>query len=119
MNREPEQDFALSAAFAADLLPPTPADLPVRVRRRLRRRRLLRGTAAPLAAVALLAALVWQFRPTQPEVIRDPRPAPPAAVSDVPEPAFLASAPPVDRLNALARHQAAFVTVLEQMKKEF
>lgn len=119
MNREPEQDFALSAAFAADLLPPTPADLPRRVCRRLGRRRFLRRTAAPVAAVALLAVLVWQFRSPPSEVVRDPGPAPPTAGITAPEQAFLAAAPPVDKLDTLARHQAAVFAVLEQMKKEF
>src|SRR5262245_3708717 len=93
---EPERDDELVAALAAVPLPLPPPALARRVRHRRRRRRLFQRVAVGLAAAGCLTlgVLAWQNRP-QPEQV----------AYDVPEPAFLRAAPPVDTLDLLARQQ--------------
>lgn len=122
-DADPAWDEQLAAVFAGASAPAPPASLSFRVHTRLRRQRLIRRSTAGLAAAALLAVavLAWQLRPAPPgppDSARGPGTGP-APELDVPEPAFLASAPPVDKLDALARQQAAFLTVLDQLEKEF
>ena len=115
---EPDRDDPLAAAFATDAVPPTPPGLPTRVRHRLRRRLLTRRLAVPLAAVLGLAAgaLAWRLRPgPASEVARGPAPA----ETDLSEAALPRVAAPVAPLDVLARQQAAYQTVLEEMAKEF
>ena len=107
---EPDWDRQLAAAVAADSMPTTPAGLALRVRHRLRRRRLFVRAAAGMsvAAVLIVGVLAWQFRP-QPEQF----------AHDMPEPVVMRSGPPVDKLDVLARQQAAYLAVLNEMEKEF
>jgi hypothetical protein len=108
-------DAQLAAAFQAAPLPTTPTDLPARVRRRLRRHRLARFASTGLVAVALVAgALTWRFWPE-----RAPASGPVFVASELPDPVYLRSALPVDPLDLLARQQAAYRAVLDEMEKEF
>ncbi len=123
-TREPDWDNHLRATFAAAPAPATPPGLSFRVQRQLHRRKLLLrgGASAAVAAVLALCILAWQSwpeRPTRPEFAgaRNAQPVPVEA--ELPEAAYLRSAPPVDTLDLLARQQAAYRTLLDDMEKEF
>src|SRR5262245_17776117 len=108
----------LARLLAGAELPPAPADFPHRVKALVRRRRRLRrlslagGTAALVAAGVLVAVLCRGSGPDR----RAPD-APSAAVG-AEEDRFLASAPPVDPLEVLARQQQAYLTALEELQEE-
>jgi hypothetical protein len=104
-----------------DPFPPVPVSLKWRVRGMLRRRRVLRRLAVGTAAAVLLAAgvLAWHLLsgPSAGPVPVAPRGSSPAAwVEELEESAVLVAAPPVDGLDVLARQQAAFVTLLQQLE---
>lgn len=108
-------DHDLAASFISDPLPLAPAGLAARVLQRVRRRRRQRRTVGGAALLLLVAFLTWfTFSSTLP-------PMPPGQPKsyDVPEHAYLQSEPPVDTLHVLGRQQAAYLTVLDQMEKEF
>jgi ferric-dicitrate binding protein FerR (iron transport regulator) len=102
---------------------PTPRDgLGEQVQRRLRQRRWWRAGVGVAAAALLAAGLVtWQ---NWPRVLQEPvavrpgnLPATPG-VNDLSESAALFAAPPIDSLDLLARQQAGYVAVLQQLEKE-
>jgi hypothetical protein len=121
-REEQAWDERFSAVLRSLPLPATPQNLTGSVRHRLRRRRQ-RAVAGFLAVAAvLLGVVLWQRWPTSPgdPVTRGPVPPPPANGTNggLPETALLFSAPPVDPLDVLDRHQAALVVVLQQLDKE-
>ncbi|HXG10017.1 MAG TPA: zf-HC2 domain-containing protein [Gemmataceae bacterium] len=92
------------------------------VRRRLRRRWWWRAGGSVAAAALLAVGLVsWQNWPRRPqEPVADHPGNPPVARrgDELPDSAVLFAAPPVDSLDLLARQQAGYVAVLEQLGKE-
>lgn len=92
-----------------------------RVWHRLRRRQVVRSVAGVTSAALVAAGLMfwqgWLGAPAPPVSVGDPPPGSVAA-GDLPESPVLFAAPPVDSLDLLARQQAGFVSVLQELEQE-